>query len=123
MKNTLFPENHIACVVAAQAFCYPIITCARRLTCQTPDTPGMLPLRYLNLLHALALIRKEEGLFRGLYRGFSFHLIFVYLWYDLVFTSAQISHAKNKLKEEEDLFINDPIFDEIKIRKLRELTE
>lgn len=123
LKNTIFPENQTACMVAAQAFSYPIITCARRLTCQTPDTPGMLPLRYLNLLHALALIKREEGLFRGLYRGFSFHLIFVYLWYDLVFTSAKINHASNKLKEDEDLFTNDPVFEEIKRRKMRELTK
>ncbi len=122
-NNTIFPDNYIACMVVSQTFCYPILTCQRRLACQTSEVPGMLPLRYLNLLHALALIKKEEGLFRGLYRGFSFHLIFIYLWYDLVFTSAKISHVKNRLKEEEDLFINDPIFEEIKRRKLRELIQ
>lgn len=122
-KNTIFPHDQIACMLAAQVFCYPIITCFRRLACQTPDTPGMLPLRYLNLLHALALVRKEEGIFRGLYRGFSFHLIFVYLWYGLVYNSAKINHANNKLKEDENLFVKDPVFDEIKRRKMEELTK
>jgi len=120
-KNTIFPENYIACMVASQFFCYPLITCMRRLACQTPDVPGMLPLRYLNLLHALALVRREEGLIRGLYRGFGFHLIFIYLWYDLVFKTSKISHAKNRLKEEEMLLVNDPVFEEIKRRKINEL--
>lgn len=120
-RSTLFPDNFSACMTASQIFCYPILTCARRLVCQSSEVPGMLPLRYLNLLHALALIRKEEGFFRGLYRGFSFHLIFVFLWYDLVYSSAKLNHAKNRIREEESLFVNDPVFEEIKKRKMLEL--
>lgn len=120
-RYSLFPDNYIASILFSQIFCYPILTCNRRLVCQTSEYPSMLPLRYLNLLHALALIKREEGLFRGLYRGFSFHLIFIYLWNDLAFTSAKVNHAKNKLKEEDMLFTNDPVFNEIKKRKLDEL--
>mmetsp|Transcript_17404 Transcript_17404/g.19829 ORF Transcript_17404/g.19829 Transcript_17404/m.19829 type:complete len:361 (+) Transcript_17404:33-1115(+) len=47
---------------------YPLITIARRLHCQDP-APGMLPLRYSGVSHALKLIIKEEGI-KGIYRGY-----------------------------------------------------
>ena len=47
---------------------YPILTCMRRLECQTQDM-GMLPQRYSGLGHALKLVYQEEGP-KGLYRGF-----------------------------------------------------
>lgn len=34
----------------------------------------MIPHRYMNATHALGLIRREEG-FKGLYRGFSAHIV------------------------------------------------
>jgi hypothetical protein len=51
---------------------YPLNTAFRRLTCQHTDIPGMIPLRYRGLWHALRLIPSEEGLI-GLYRGFGLH--------------------------------------------------
>jgi len=47
---------------------YPFLTAQRRLECQS-QVGGMLTKRYSGVLHALRLIRQEEG-FRGLYRGF-----------------------------------------------------
>ena len=120
-KSTLFPENYTMCYLGGQIFSYPVLTAMRRLVCQTSEVPGMLPLRYLNLLHALALIKKEEGIFRGLYRGFSFHAIFSILWCELIFNSARVLHTKKRIKEDEMLFGNDPVFNEIKRRKFNEI--
>ena len=51
---------------------YPLNTIFRRLTCQHRDIPGMIPLRYKGIWHALRLILQEEGIL-GLYRGFGLH--------------------------------------------------
>lgn len=51
-------------------FSYPILTAMRRYCCQSTIRPGMLPLRYINILHAVSLIKKEEGVYKGWYKGF-----------------------------------------------------
>ena len=51
---SIFPES----LISSQAFCYPVLPSMRRLVCQTHDVPGMLPIKYRNLLHALVLIKK-----------------------------------------------------------------
>ena len=53
-------------------FAYPLNTAFRRLACQHTDIPGMIPLRYNGIWHALRLIAQEEGII-GLYRGFGLH--------------------------------------------------
>ena len=51
---------------------YPFNTAFRRLTCQHTTIPGMIPLRYRGLRHALMLIASQQGLL-GLYKGFGLH--------------------------------------------------
>lgn len=48
---------------------YPLSTVQRRLEVQSSDH-SMLPRRYIGVRYALSRIYNEEGLFRGLYRGF-----------------------------------------------------
>lgn len=54
---------------------YPITTAIRRIACQNNKLPGLLPIRYLRLDHALLLIKKEEGVFKGLFKGFIPYII------------------------------------------------
>ena len=51
---------------------YPFNTAFRRLACQHRDIPGMIPLRYKGMWHAMRLIAQEEGI-KGLYKGFGLH--------------------------------------------------
>ena len=51
---------------------YPLNTAFRRLVCQHSQIPGMIPIRYRGLWHALRLIGSEEGIL-GLYKGFGLH--------------------------------------------------
>jgi hypothetical protein len=53
---------------------YPLTTAFRRLACQSSEIPGMIPVRYAGLWHALKLIRSEEGVL-GLYKGFGLYHI------------------------------------------------
>jgi len=99
---------------------YPILTSMRRLVCQSGAFPGLLPFRYLNLLHALSLIRREEGLFKGLYKGFVPHMLAVSIWTVIVPVYSRVSYI-HKMEKEDDLFENDPVFKEIQRRKLEYL--
>lgn len=100
---------------------YPIMTAFRRIVCQSTEVPGLIPIRYLNLLHAVFLIRREEGFFRGLYKGFFAHFIGTVIFAMLVPNLAMLNYHKMKIQEDQDLFVNDPIFDEIKKRKMENL--
>jgi len=55
---------------------YPILTIQRRLECQTTARAGMLPLRYMGIVHCLGLMWREEGV-KGLYRGYLAYLVAV----------------------------------------------
>lgn len=72
--NSIFSNaslnNKIILSVISSFFSYPLYTVIRRLVCQDIKTAGMIPNRYYNLLHGLALIKKEEGFKNGLYKGF-----------------------------------------------------
>ena len=57
---------------------YPILTAQRRLECQSTARAGMLPLRYLGVIHGLGLTYREEGL-KGLYRGYIAYVLAVIL--------------------------------------------
>lgn len=108
-------------IIMGNTFSYPIMTAFRRMVCQSTQMPGLIPLRYLNLTHAIFLIRREEGFFRGLYKGFTAHLIGTIIYAFLVPLFAQFNYYKNKFEEDENFFTNDPIFEEIKKRKLENL--
>ena len=106
--------------IITNVFIYPILTCMRRLVCQSGAFPGMLPYRYLNLLHALSLIKREEGVFKGLYKGFSAHILAVLIWTYIVPVYARLTYIR-KMEEDEDLFENDEVFKEIQRKKLSDL--
>jgi Mitochondrial carrier protein len=61
---------------AFHSLAYPILTIQRRLECQTASRAGMLPLRYLGIIHCLGLMWREEGL-KGFYRGYIAYLLAV----------------------------------------------
>lgn len=63
-------NNRIILSFISSAFTYPFYTVIRRLVCQDIKTAGMIPNRYYNLIHGLAIIKKEEGIKNGLYKGF-----------------------------------------------------
>lgn len=42
---------------STEVILYPLNTAFRRITCQQPGIPGMIPLRYSGVFHALRLIR------------------------------------------------------------------
>jgi hypothetical protein len=113
--------NYMIAVLCGNILSYPIMTGFRRIVCESSSTPGLLPLRYLNLLHAVFLIRREEGLFRGLYKGFFMHVLATLLWIGLVPTGAYYNFYKEKTEEDQEFFVNDPIFEEIKKRKIANL--
>jgi hypothetical protein len=100
---------------------YPYLTAFRRIVCESTSMPGLLPARYLNTIHALFLIRREEGIFKGLYKGFTFYMIGMMIWVQLVPGMAYIQYYKRIIEEDEQMFSNDPVFEEIKRRKLSEL--
>lgn len=112
---TFFLNNLISNILV-----YPILTAMRRLVCQSGAFPGLLPFRYLNLLHALSLIRREEGLFKGLYKGFVPHILAISIWTAIVPMLSKIRYIQ-KMEEEDDLFENDEVFKEIQRRKIESL--
>jgi hypothetical protein len=59
--------------IMGETLTYPISTAYKRLQCQTEKYPGMIPVRYSGLFHALRVIFYEEGV-RGLWRAFPLHL-------------------------------------------------
>jgi hypothetical protein len=113
--------NAYNAILFGTAFSYPILTAMRRLTCQSMKMPGLLPMRYLNLLHALAVIRGEEGIARGLYKGFWSYFIGLCIWVQFVPGLSYSSFKNLEAKEQEELFEDDPVFEEVKRRKLDEL--
>jgi hypothetical protein len=100
---------------------YPILTAMRRLSCQSMKLPGLLPHRYLNLLHALALIRSEEGIMKGLYKGYWSYMIGLFIWVQFVPGLSYSAYKYHESKEQEEIFEDDPVFEEVKRRKLEEL--
>lgn len=67
---------------------YPFNTAIRRVVCQCSSTPGLLPKRYMNVMHAIFLIRKEEGIFNGWFKGFLPYSFakYIFVFYFLPFT-------------------------------------
>jgi len=114
-------DNYILAVISGNIFSYPLLTAFRRIVCESTSIPGLLPLRYLNILHAIFLIRREEGFFRGLYKGFLSHLIGISLWLIIVPGNSLLSFHQNKMIEDEQLFVNDQVFEEIKNRKIQSI--
>ena len=65
---------------------YPVQTALRRLVCQSNGGySGLLPVRYINTIHAISLIKREEGVIYGLYKGYLPYLIATSLFYKLTF--------------------------------------
>mmetsp|Transcript_6241 Transcript_6241/g.10828 ORF Transcript_6241/g.10828 Transcript_6241/m.10828 type:complete len:322 (-) Transcript_6241:30-995(-) len=62
---------------------YPLTTVMRRLEAQSREHT-MLPRRYIGWRYAMSKIYNEEGLFRGLYRGFLANSIFTTTQFMLV---------------------------------------
>lgn len=89
---------------------YPILTALRRITCQTIKDPGMLPPRYLNLLHAIFLIRREEGLFKGLYKGY---LPFFIATFCYLHISKYVTINYNLFSLQIDTLENDELFNQL----------
>jgi hypothetical protein len=118
---SILMQNSYNSMLFSTALCYPILTAMRRLTCQSMTIPGLLPMRYLNLLHALVVIRGEEGLFKGLYKGFFAYIIGMTIWIQIVPGLAHGSFKGLEAKENEEMFEADPVFEEIKRRKIEEL--
>lgn len=113
----------IMSTIFGHTFMYPILTGMRRIVCQTSIIPGMLPLRYLNLLHAVALIRREEGFFKGLYSGYIAYILAVFIWVAFAENFGKFNYYL-KVTEGDRLFeIDDPIFEEIRRRKERQIME
>lgn len=46
----------MAILYGTEIIIYPLNTAFRRITCQQPGIPGMIPLRYSGMFHALRLI-------------------------------------------------------------------
>ena len=106
--------------VCGQIMSYPVLTGIRRICCQNEILSGLLPVRYLNLLHCVALMRREEGIYRGWYAGFGFHIGACLIWYSLGSTLAAI-RAEKKLIEEDSKLMDDKLFKEIQKRKLEQI--
>ena len=98
---------------------YPIQTALRRLCCQSTKIPGMLPIRYLNLLHAISLIKSEEGIVKGLYKGFLPYIIAMNILI-IFFVSNSGSFFEN-WKNNNVYLDNDAIFQSIRERKVKSL--
>ena len=81
---------------AFHSLAYPILTVQRRLECQTTSRHGMLPLRYLGILHCFGLMWKEEGL-KGLYRGYIAYLLATLIYLTVVPMFAEVMMMKSKL--------------------------
>jgi hypothetical protein len=112
--------NFTAAYLFGTTLSYPILMSMRRIVCQTSRTAGMLPLRYINLAHAFFLIRREEGIFKGLYKGYFAYIIATLIWIYSLRRGGEV-YLMNKLKEDENIFGNDPVFLEIQKRKMDEL--
>jgi len=115
--------TYIFSIILGGILSYPYMTAFRRIVCESTSIPGLLPIRYLNVFHAVSLIRREEGIFRGLYKGFFFYLIGLFIWASLVPGNAYLHYQKRKIQEDENIFGDDPVFEEIKRRKLQSLRE
>jgi hypothetical protein len=113
--------SYTSSVILGSIFSYPYMTAFRRIVCESTSMPGLLPVRYLNTLHAIFLIRREEGLFRGLYKGFFAYLIGISIWCSIVPGIAYMQYHKKQIEDDERIFGNDPVFEEIKKRKLLNL--
>lgn len=88
---------------------YPVNTVIRRLCCQSLYDAGMIPIRYINLLHGMSLIYREEGIRKGLYKGYIPYIIGMYLlfkYYD--FFTGPINSMTRKVK----VNIDDSLMDE-----------
>ena len=73
-------ESYMLSNLIGSTLSYPLLTVMRRLHCQTLDTPGMIPIRYTGVFHALKLIKYEEG-FKGLYGGFLAYILVVIIFF------------------------------------------
>ncbi len=116
----IIPDISVSMLVGT-FFSYPYLTAFRRVVCESTTMPGLLPQRYLNTIHAIFLIRREEGLFRGLYKGFISYFIGTLIWVMTVPILAKLEYHKSVMEHQGDMLENDPIFEEIKKRKLFQL--
>ena len=73
---------------------YPLLTVQRRLECQSTVRAGMLPLRYLGVIHGLGLTWREEGL-HGLYRGYLAYLLAMSAVMTIVPVTAELLMLKS----------------------------
>jgi hypothetical protein len=117
----LYAPNYRNSVLLGTFFSYPYLTAFRRVVCESSSKPGMLPQRYLNTFHAIFLIKREEGLFRGLYKGFLSYLLATFIWASTVPVLAQFQYYQSEIDMEKDMLDNDPVFEEIKRRKLAQI--
>lgn len=70
-QNQLFILTNVMANVAS----YPFMTLMRRMMCQDDGKPGMLERRYVNSRMGFRTILREEGLFKGMFRGFGGFLV------------------------------------------------
>ena len=70
-QNQLFILTNVFANVAS----YPFMTMMRRMMCQDDGKPGMLERRYENARMSFRTILREEGLFKGMFRGFGGFLV------------------------------------------------
>jgi len=99
-----FP-SYISFLTALTAI-YPINTAIRRLCCQSLYDAGMIPIRYINLLHAMSLIYREEGIRKGLYKGYVPYILGMYLlfnYYDFLLDPINKMTKKMKVSIDESL--------------------
>ena len=70
-QNQLFILTNVLANVAS----YPFMTLMRRMMCQDDGKPGLLERRYKNSRMGFRTILREEGLFKGMFRGFGGFLV------------------------------------------------
>lgn len=94
--------------LAFHTLAYPLLTAQRRMECQSTVRAGMLPLRYLGLIHCLGLMWREEGKLRGLYRGYLAYLVAISFVITVVPISAELIMLKSPLyghfEDSDDLY-------------------
>ncbi len=70
--------TYIAQCLMFHTAAYPLLTVQRRLECQSTTRAGMIPKRYIGVIHGVGLMWREEG-FKGLFRGYVAYMLAVSL--------------------------------------------
>jgi hypothetical protein len=111
------PLSHIEIsYLLATLLAYPIQTVHRRLVCQNTNYPGLLPIRYINLVHGLFLIRREEGIISGLYKGVTPFMIAQYIIFCKVIPLAG-ALADVEMKKDFSFIDSDEYYDSLQKRR------